>query len=80
MPDNPCMDCRCGEDGRPTDDCMVRMCDIIQCPEGQWAKYIDVTCCGFECVDRRELFPYPIITLWPFFYLPITFFTSLPYL
>ena len=54
MPDNPCKDCMCGNDGRPTGECMERMCDPIQCPQGLWAKYIDGTCCGFECVDRRE--------------------------
>ena len=66
MPDNPCMDCMCGEDGRPTGDCNERMCSIFQCPEGQWAKHIDGTCCGFECVDRREfvLDCYPIFRVY----------------
>ena len=50
MPGNPCMDCRCGDDGQPI-DCAEMICDIIECSAGQYAKPIPGTCCGQECVD-----------------------------
>ena len=54
MPDNPCKDCVCGNNGRPTGDCRELACSIIKCPEGQWAKPVPGKCCEFNCVNEGK--------------------------
>ena len=54
MPDNPCKDCMCGSDGRPTGDCREIACSIPLCPEGQLAKPVPGKCCEFNCVNEGK--------------------------
>ena len=52
LPDNPCKDCVCGSDGRPTQNCKEIACSIPLCDEGEWAKPVPGTCCQFNCVKN----------------------------
>ena len=48
--------CLFGEDGQLKSTCREEMCQLRKCPDGQWAKQIPGTCCGYECVDLGTLF------------------------
>ena len=52
LPNEPCKDCVCGSDGKPTTECREMACDMDACPAGQWGKPIPGTCCGQECVPE----------------------------
>ena len=53
------MDCKCGSDGQPTNQCIERQCSMVTCPPGQWAKPVPGTCCGFNCVISPAVPPQP---------------------
>ena len=58
VPENPCRNCLCGDNGQPTDDCTEIACSPPYCGPGKTFRAINGVCCKFECIDLTPgLFP-----------------------